>query len=68
MSHAWWQEAMRAYCYLRNIHDIVRDGKTPYELRHGVIFAGYKLPFGCSVRYKPQSFREKGQLQKFSKQ
>ena len=29
LCHAWWREAMRAYCYNRNISDAVEDGKTP---------------------------------------
>ena len=30
LCHAWWKEAMRAYCYNRNVCDVVEStGKTP---------------------------------------
>ena len=56
---------MCGYCNLRNVHDKVKDGKTPYELRHGLSFEGKVLPFGCEVAYKPSSAREVSLLQKF---
>ena len=56
---------MQGYCNLRNLHDKVRDGQTPYELRHGQPFGGKILPFGCELDYKPSSSREVGLLQKF---
>ena len=56
---------MRAYCYNRNISDVISDGKTPYELRFGQPFHGVLLPFGCRVEYKPESDRETKKLQKF---
>ena len=65
LCHAWWREAMRAYCYNRNISDVVLDGKTPYELRFEQPFGGKLLPFGCSVEYKPESERETNKLHKF---
>ena len=27
----WWADSMECYCYLRNIQDLLSDGKTPYE-------------------------------------
>ena len=59
------ERAARAYCFLRNVHDVVENDKTPYELRHGTSFKGKKLPFGCLVSYKPNSKREVEQIQKF---
>ena len=56
---------MRAYCYNRNLADVVEGGKTPYELRFGQPFPGKLIPFGCRVEYKPESERETKQLQKF---
>ena len=65
LGHAWWREAMRAYCYNRNISDIVEGGVTPYEHRFKQPFPGMLLPFGCVVEYKPESDREIKKLQKF---
>ena len=56
---------MRAYCYNRNISDVVEGGKTPYEHRFGQPFPGKVLPFGCHVEYKPESERETKLLHKF---
>ena len=65
LGHSWWREAMQGYCILRNVRDVVRDGKTPYELRHGDKFRGVILPFGTGIEYKPSSDREVSMLQKF---
>ena len=65
LPHRWWSEASRCFCFLRNVCDIVRDGKTPYQLRHDAEFGGMLLPFGCLVQYKPASNREKAAVEKF---
>ena len=31
----WWADSMECYTFLRNIQDILSDGKTPYERRFG---------------------------------
>ena len=31
----WWADSMECYTYLRNIKDLLSDGKTPYERRFG---------------------------------
>ena len=49
---------MMTFCYLRNIHDLDAEGKTAYEKRYGVPFAGPILPFGIGVRYKPSRPKE----------
>ena len=36
---------MECYCYLRNIQDLLSDGKTPYERRFGMRFNGPVIPF-----------------------
>ena len=56
---------MQGYCTLRNSHDKVRDGRTPYELRHGQPFGGKTLQFGCGINYKPSSTTEVWLIQKF---
>ena len=42
---------MECYCYLRNIEDLLSDGKTPYERRFGMPFIGPVVPFGVMVEY-----------------
>ena len=45
----WWAESMECYCYLRNVHDLLADGKTPYERRFVEPFKGPVIPFGAMV-------------------
>ena len=47
----WWAESMECYTYLRNIQDLLSDGKTPYESRFGQPFEGPIIPFGSLVEY-----------------
>ena len=35
LDEKWWADSMECYCYLRNIQDLLSDGKTPYERRFG---------------------------------
>ena len=48
---------MECYCYLRNVQDLLADGKTPYERRFGESFEGPIIPFGALVEYLPNSER-----------
>ena len=34
----WWADPMECHCYLRNIRDLLSDGKTPYERPFGMPF------------------------------
>ena len=42
---------MECFTYLRNIQDLLSDGKTPYERRFGMLFNGPVTPFGEMVEY-----------------
>ena len=44
---------MLLYSYLRNIQDLLSDGKTPYERRFGIPFKGGIIPFSSMVEYHP---------------
>ena len=33
----WWADSMECYCCLRNIQDLLSDGKPPHERRFGMI-------------------------------
>ena len=48
------QISMECKTYLRNIQDLLSDGKTPYERRHGKPFEGPIIPFGSLVEYHPK--------------
>ena len=49
---------MECYCYLRNIQDLLSDGKTPNERRFGMPFNGPVIPFGAMVEYHPISAKD----------
>ena len=34
----WWADSVECYCYLRNVQDLLADGKTPNERRFGEPF------------------------------
>ena len=56
---------MECYCYLRNIQDLLSDGKTPYERRFGMPFNGPVIPFGAMVEYHPISAKDTSRLHQF---
>ena len=56
---------MQCYCYLRNILDLLSDGKTPYERRFGKPFIGPIIPFGAMVAYHPISAKDLSRLHQF---
>ena len=58
---------MECYCYLRNIQDLLFDGKTPYERRFGVPFNGPMIPFGAKVEYHHISAKDLSRLHQFGK-
>ena len=35
LNESWWADSMACYTYLRNVTDLLSDGKTPYERRFG---------------------------------
>ena len=56
---------MECYCYLRNIQDLLSDGKTPYERRFGMPFDGPAIPIGAMVDYHPISAKDQSGLHQF---
>ena len=53
---------MLLYSYLRNIQDLLSDGKTPYERRFGIPFKGAIIPFSSMVEYHPNSAKDLSRL------
>ena len=61
----WWADSMECYCYLRNIQDLLSDGKTPCERRFGMPFHGPVIPFGAMVENHPISAKDISRLHQF---
>ena len=55
------------YTYLRNIQDLLSDGKTPYERRFGEPFEGLIIPFGSLVEYHPIIAKDQSRIHQFGK-
>ena len=49
----WWDWAMEWYCYLRNVHDKMADGKTADARTYGVTLDGPVVPFGAQSVANP---------------
>ena len=62
MDKEWWAVSMECYCYLRNIQDLLSDGKTPCERRFGIPFKGAIIPFSSMVEYHPNSAKDLSRL------
>ena len=58
---------MECYCYLRNVQDLLADGKTPYARRFGEPCKGPVIPFGAMVEYYPISSRDQSRLHQCGK-
>ena len=64
----WWADSMECYCNMRNIQDLLSDGKTPYERRFGMLFNGPVIPFGAMVECHPISAKDISRLHQFGPQ
>ena len=53
---------MECYTYLRNVTDLLSDGKTPYERRFGQPFKGPIIPFGSLVEYYPITEKDQSRI------
>ena len=67
LDEKWWSDSMECYGYLRNIQDVLTDGKTPHERRFGEPFKGPIIPFGAMVEYHPTSPKDQARLHQFGK-
>ena len=63
----WWADSMECYTYLRNVTDLLSDGKTPYERRFGQPFKGPIIPFGSLVECHPISAKDQSKIHQFGK-
>ena len=67
LGEKWWADSMECYAYLRNIQDLLSDGKTPYERRFGRPFKGPIIPFGSLVEYYSFSAKDQSRIHQFGK-
>ena len=67
LDEKWWADSMECHCHLRNIQDLLSDGKTPCERRFGEPFKGPIIPFGSMVEYHPYSAKDLSRLHQFGK-
>ena len=65
LDESWWADSMEWYTYLRNVTDLLSDGKTPNERWFGVPFDGPVLPFGAMVECHPISAKDQSRLHQF---
>ena len=65
LEEKWWADSMECCCYLRNIQDLLSDGKTPYETRFGVPFNGPVILCGAMVEYHIISAEDLSRLHQF---
>ena len=54
-------------CHLRNVQDLLSDGKTPYERRCGEPSEGPVISFGSMIEYHPVSAKHQSRLHQFGK-
>ena len=67
LNESWWADPMECYTYLRNVTDLLSDGKTPYERRFGQPFNGPIIPFGSLVEYHPISAKDQSRIHQIGK-
>ena len=62
-----WADSMECYTNLRNVTDLLSDGKTPYERRFGQPFKGPIIPFGSLVEYHLFTAKDQSRIHQFRK-
>ena len=67
LNENWWADSLECYTYLRNVTDLLSDGKTPYERRFGQPLEGPISPFGSLVEYHPITAKDQSRIHQFGK-
>ena len=62
LDEKWWADSMECHCFLRNVQDLLSDGKTPYERQFGIPFDGPVILLGAMVEYHPNSAKDLSRL------
>ena len=67
LGNGWWADSVECYCYLRNIQDLLSDGKTPHERRFGIPFTEQRSSITLFLRkINPDCLEQKSCLVYFS--
>ena len=61
LNESWWADSMECYTSLRNVTDLLSDGKTLYERRFGQPFKGPIIP------YHPKTAKDQPRIHQFGK-
>ena len=67
LNESWWADSVECYTYLRNVTDLLSDGKAPCEGRFGQPCEGPIIPFGSLVEYHPTTAKDQSRIHKFGK-
>ena len=67
LDEKWWADSMERHTHLRNIQDLLSDGKTPYERRFGEPCKGPIIPVGSLVEYYTISAKDQSRIHQFGK-
>ena len=67
LDEKWCADSMECCTYLRNIQDLLSDGKTPHERWFGEPFKGLIIPFGLLVEYHPITAKDQSRIHRFGK-
>ena len=67
LDEKWWADSMECYCFLRNVQDLLSDGKTLHERRFGEPFKGAVIQFGSVVEYHLNSVGDQSRHHQFGK-
>ena len=62
LNESWWADSMECYTNLRNVTDLLCDGKTPCERRFGQPFERPIVPFGSLVEYHPITAKDQSRI------
>ena len=67
LNESWWADFMECYTYLRNVTNLLSDGKTPYERRFGQPFNGPIIPLGSLVEYQLITAKDQSRIHQVGK-
>ena len=67
LNESWWADSMDCYTNLRNVTDLLSDGKTPCGRCFWQPFKGPIIPFGSLVEYHPITAKGQSRIHQFGK-
>ena len=67
LNESWWADSMECYTYLRNVTDLLSDGKMPHERRFSQPLKEPLIPFGSLVEYYPLTAKDQSRIHQFGK-